>query len=206
MSKKLLLLAEFLGIFVFAPLLFYFELLPVPKLAFLVVVAGIILYLLIKDRVFNKSDLWKSGSLKPFLKTLVFRFLMVAGFLTVITFLFFPGSLFDLPREKPGFWLALMVFYPLFSAFPQELIYRGYFFFRYKTLFPSKTLLITASVLSFAFLHIIYYNMIAVLLTLFGGYLFTHTYTRTNSLILAGAEHSLYGCLVFTIGLGKFFY
>jgi hypothetical protein len=44
------------------------------------------------------------------------------------------------------------------------------------------------------------------LLTLIGGWFFAETYARTRSMRLVWLEHALYGCLVFTIGLGDYFY
>ncbi|WP_234730087.1 hypothetical protein [Acidocella facilis] len=43
-------------------------------------------------------------------------------------------------------------------------------------------------------------------LTLAGGWLFARSYAATRSLTFSGVEHALYGCLVFTIGLGQYFY
>ncbi|MHB1155946.1 MAG: hypothetical protein ACYC26_03800 [Phycisphaerales bacterium] len=37
-------------------------------------------------------------------------------------------------------------------------------------------------------------------------WMFTRTYQRTGSLLLAGIEHALYGDLLFTIGLGHYLY
>jgi hypothetical protein len=43
-------------------------------------------------------------------------------------------------------------------------------------------------------------------MTTAGGLLFARDYARHRSLSLTCLEHSLYGCLIFTIGLGRFFY
>jgi membrane protease YdiL (CAAX protease family) len=43
-------------------------------------------------------------------------------------------------------------------------------------------------------------------MTLVGGLLFAHTYWKTRSLLVSAIEHALYGCLLYTIGLGRFFY
>jgi membrane protease YdiL (CAAX protease family) len=109
-------------------------------------------------------------------------------------------------RPRPGFWALVMVLYPLFSAYPQELVYRAFFFHRYRLLFRTPRQMIWASSLAFAFLHIIFQNPIGVILTIPGGYLLSLTYQRTNSLVLTGIEHALYGNLVFTVGLGLYFY
>ncbi|WP_423804206.1 hypothetical protein [Nitrosomonas nitrosa] len=46
----------------------------------------------------------------------------------------------------------------------------------------------------------------SVTFTFVGGIMFAYTYHRHRSLLLASIEHALYGCFVFTIGLGWFFY
>jgi hypothetical protein len=39
-----------------------------------------------------------------------------------------------------------------------------------------------------------------------GGVFFARTYTARPSLALVVAEHALYGCFLFTLGLGHYFY
>lgn len=58
----------------------------------------------------------------------------------------------------------------------------------------------------FSFGHIIYYHPFSLLATLVGGYLFAYTYWKSRSLLAASMEHALYGCFLYTIGLGRFFY
>ena len=36
--------------------------------------------------------------------------------------------------------------------------------------------------------------------------LFAVTYHQTQSLLMTSVEHSLYGCLIFTVGLGPYFF
>ncbi|NIR70804.1 MAG: hypothetical protein GWN62_33160 [Aliifodinibius sp.] len=62
------------------------------------------------------------------------------------------------------------------------------------------------SALVFSFLHMVYGNWIAIGLSFGGGILFGLTYKRTQSLFWVTAEHVLYGWLVFTLGLGNYFY
>jgi membrane protease YdiL (CAAX protease family) len=66
--------------------------------------------------------------------------------------------------------------------------------------------MILASAVAFAFVHIIFRNPIAVSFTLVGGLLFAWRYQQTDSLFTSSLEHALYGCLMFTIGLGDYFY
>lgn len=47
---------------------------------------------------------------------------------------------------------------------------------------------------------------LSLLLTIPGGYLLSATYSKTKSLLVTGIEHAIYGNLVFTVGLGFYFY
>ena len=66
--------------------------------------------------------------------------------------------------------------------------------------------LLIASAAAFGFLHVIFRNSLAVSLTFFGGVLFAWRYMETGSLFTSSLEHALYGCWLFTVGLGQYFY
>jgi uncharacterized protein len=135
----------------------------------------------------------------------ILRFAICGTALTVATWLLLPHLFLSLPREHPVFWLVIMVLYPVLSVWPQEVIYRRFLFHRYARVF-GKTGVVLASALAFGFAHVIFLNPVAVTLTTAGGAMFAWNYARERSLYLACLEHTLYGCLVFTIGLGQFFY
>ena len=134
------------------------------------------------------------------------RFLVLAPLITAATWLAFPNLFLGLPRQRPLFWAAIMVLYPLLSVWPQEMLYRSLLFHRFRALFRSDSALILASAISFGFAHVIFLNWIAVAMTALGGLLFARDYARHRSLSLTCLEHSIYGCLIFTVGLGRFFY
>lgn len=124
--------------------------------------------------------------------------------LTLLVALLLPERFLDFPRANTGLWLAVMVGYPLLSVVPQEIVYRSFFFHRYEALFGGATVYVSAA--AFGLAHLLFWNWIAVALTLIGGVLFSWTYERTRSLRLVSLEHALYGQAVFTVGLGEFFY
>ena len=71
---------------------------------------------------------------------------------------------------------------------------------------PNRWVLIAANALAFGFGHILFRNWIAIGGTLAGGALFAWRYERTRSFWAVWAEHTLWGWLVFTVGLGVFFF
>jgi Type II CAAX prenyl endopeptidase Rce1-like len=98
-----------------------------------------------------------------------------------------------------------MLLYPVLLVYPQGLIYRAFFFERYRLL-PHPEVLIVMSAVAFSFAHIIFRNPIAVSFTLVGGILFPWRHAHTGSLFTCAFEHALYGCWMSTIGLGEFSY
>ncbi|MCW8837739.1 MAG: CPBP family intramembrane metalloprotease [Thiovulaceae bacterium] len=113
--------------------------------------------------------------------------------------------MFELIQNQPYIYLAIIIFYPLFSVIPQELVFRQFFFFRYSLNFSEFTL-IWANALAFGFVHVAFGNILAVIFTILGGLMFASSYKKTSCLKLVIIEHSLYGVLIFTVGLGEFFY
>ena len=100
----------------------------------------------------------------------------------------------------------VVLFYPLLSVIPQEIIFRSFFFRRYEQLFNTPNKIILFSGLAFGWVHILLLNWVAVIFSAVGGIIFASTYNRTKSLALTCLEHALYGCFIFTIGLGFYFY
>jgi len=133
------------------------------------------------------------------------RFVPCALVLLLFTWLAIPDHLFNLPLKRPLVWVMVMLLYPLLSVPPQELIFRSFFLTRYATLFTPARLRM-ASALAFGWAHLVLLNWVAVIFSAIGGYLFAHTYEKTRSLASACFEHALYGCYLFTLGLGFYFY
>ena len=140
------------------------------------------------------------------LSFVLLRFVVLSVPLAVLTALWLPEGFLDLPRQRPLLWAAIMLLYPLLSVWPQEMLYRAFLFARYDALFGGERGCIVASAAAFGFAHIIFVNWVAVAMTVIGGALFARDYARHRSLRLVCVEHALFGCLIFTIGLGRFFY
>jgi membrane protease YdiL (CAAX protease family) len=51
--------------------------------------------------------------------------------------------------------------------------------------------------------HLFFKNTLVIVLTFLGGILFAITYHKTNSTLLVSIEHAIYGCWLFTVGMGS---
>src|SRR5262249_5824088 len=188
------------------PLAFRFGLVPLPPIPALWLIATYCLFRLLNDKAFDRRLLWNPNPLPTAAPVILAMF--AGGALLVGAGVYFlaPHLLFNFVRRAPVFWAIVMVFYPVLSVYPQGIIYRTFFFDRYRTFFPNPTARIVMSAVAFSFVHIIFRNPIAVGFTLIGGLIFAWRYAETGSLLTSSFEHALYGCWMFTIGLGDYFY
>ena len=197
---------EFISLFFGIPLLIYYDsLLQHPSLILLPILAGLILYFVLK-KDFNIHALVRFNVPRSIVWKNIGLVFLMGLFLFVFVYFYAPENLFNLPRENPQIYLMLILFYPLFSAYSQEVVYRTFLFTRYKTLFKSRKFLIAASGITFAFAHIVYYHPLSMLLTLFAGVYLAWVYKKTKSVLFTAILHSLLGIMVFTLGLGEYFW
>jgi membrane protease YdiL (CAAX protease family) len=196
--------SEIILVFLGLPLLYYFDYIPFHKSIPLLAVFLLFLFLLIRDKSFDRK-LFGLNGFKSW-KFLFIRFLIFALVSTLLVFIIDPENLFILPRKQLFLWGMIMIFYPIWSAYPQELIYRSWYFHRYRSLFKREWVFIFLNALLFSFSHIIFRNWLAIVMTFFGGLMFAYTYRRSNSLMTVFIEHLLYGNYIFTVGIGQYFY
>ncbi|MDD5088094.1 MAG: CPBP family intramembrane metalloprotease [bacterium] len=204
--RKLRLAIELFLLFALLPLLYVFDVLKLPVLLILGLFALVCYVILRRDRFFDRQQLWNREGLRRQGPVMLRQFALHAMLIAAGVFFLDRESLLALMRRSPALWALIMLLYPLVSVYPQELIYRAFFFHRYRELFPTRWSVIAASAIAFGFMHIVFENTLAVLLTLAGGWLFAQTYDRSRSLLAVSVQHALYGGFIFTIGLGWYFY
>ncbi|MEL6791943.1 MAG: CPBP family intramembrane glutamic endopeptidase [Pseudomonadota bacterium] len=199
------LIAEFAALFIGVPLIMVatFGLYPLfPVIIGLAVVACLLLHV---------TPGWRFSALLKGPVLGEWRLIAVYFALTLVTCLIFvfalvPERLLSFPRHNPGFWLIVITFYPILSAFPQEIIYRSLFFERYQSLFPNEWTAILANGALFGFGHLFYENWVTIAMTACGGAIMGWAYLRSRSVLLAWVLHALAGQIIFTVGLGVYFY
>lgn len=206
MLRLSLLALEFALIFLIVPLLIYFRRIPNFPIPYLLLAALLAFLVLRRDTTFDPSLFLRWGNAGAFLQSVLLRDAVLLLLLGLAVRFLAPELLFSFVKRSPGFWALIMLLYPLLSVYPQELLYRAFFFHRYQPLFGQGWVMLLASAFAFGFVHIIFRNNLAVSLCILGGFLFGLTYQQSGSLLLAFLDHAIFGNFLFTIGLGQFFY
>jgi hypothetical protein len=201
-----LLAIEFLLLFFAAPALFVLMRPRISPILLLWVATAYCLVIMLQNPKFDRTRLWDTAGLWQYAPAILGLFAVVTAIGVLLVLRYAPGMFLSFPRSNPLFWCLVMVLYPLLSVYPQTIMYRLFLFDRYRGLFGASWGLVLASAAAFAFVHIVFRNFLAVALTLPAGLLFAVRYWQTGSLAASWFEHALYGCAIFTIGLGRWFY
>lgn len=152
---------------------------------------------LFKQPKFNKSQLiGKEAVTLSNLRPILLRFALIAPIIAAFTYIYHKERLFTFVSEQTLVWFLVILLYPVLSVYPQELLYRLYFFTRYHPIFPQPWFMITINSLLFGYAHIVFHNWISISFTFIGGIMFAYTYHKHRSLLLTSIEHALYGMLV----------
>ncbi len=176
---------------------------PIPPLVLGAVVVAVLLR---RDPTVDRRDLLRPEALRPALPGILALWAVISVAAVSAVAVIDPERLFDLPREETALWAAVVIGYPFFSVYPQELLYRAFLLHRYAPVFGTGLGAAAAGAAAFGFAHLLFGNVLAVVATVVGGWLFTRRYQRTRSLLTVSVEHALYGVTIFTIGLGRLFY
>ncbi len=169
------------------------------------------LIFLLLDKSFKNRKLWGWSRFRGDFKRIITRFVWLASAILVLTWLLarfttiMPMERFlFLPTHVPWLMLTITLLYPWFSAYPQEITHRAFFFHRYRTIIGEGRLAFVLNVVTFSWLHVTMWNWVAIIMTIPAGILFAQTYRKSDSALAAGFEHAIYGIWVFFVGLGYF--
>jgi uncharacterized protein len=114
------------------------------------------------------------------------------------------NSLLPMVHQRPGLFLMVSLIYP-FSVVAQEFLFRGFFFWRYASLLPQRTLL-WINIAAFGWLHIVYGYWVSVMLAVLAGTLLAVLYLHYRTLWGIMFIHALLGLSLFAGGLGHYFF
>ncbi|MFN7021706.1 MAG: CPBP family intramembrane glutamic endopeptidase [Phycisphaerales bacterium] len=197
---------ELVTLFLAAPMALAFFV-PVRLVIPSILLFGVVcLFVLLRDPTFNRRELWNTVVLKARLPGMILRVSLAAAVMLLALRLIAPDRLFALPLERTGLWTIIMLGYPLASAYPQELAFRTFFRHRYRPLFHGDISYLAVNATLFGLAHLVMRNPLAVIASALGGLVLAWSFERGRSTAAVWIEHAAYGCLIFTIGWGPWFY
>ena len=200
--SKTYLLGELTILFVLIPCILYFDIPGFIKAGFVLMGIAYVIRTVIINQLISRRSFY-TLPLKSYWKVIVIRFMLLIIFSTILMYSSDSEKLFIVIKTNPLLWLMVSIMYSVVSVYPQEFLYRSFFFSRYGLLFKNPYLLIAVNALLFSFAHILFKNPIVLIITLIGGLIFAITFFRTKSLLLTSIEHALYGSWLFTVGMGE---
>ena len=208
-ARRVWLAVEMLLLYVGAPILVYVLVREhrVPLFQILPVVFAVFVVVLTLDRGFSWREALSRGVSPRAVGSILAIFCLTAPVLALFAWYDNPGGFLRFPRYAQSTWIMVMLLYPLLSVTAQEIMFRLFFHHRYRALFgaDSQGAIVLNAVL-FAFAHIAFQNVTTLVISFFGSLLFAWRYENTRSYWAVVLEHSLYGNLLFTLGLGRYFY
>ena len=200
MNSKKSLFIEFLALFICIPIGLAL-LIPIwIKISVVVIGFGYLLYVL-KGLGLLKFQIKPMIPLTSFWKRVGITFMLIAIVTSLYVWFVKPEALFYIPLNKPLLFVTILFVYSVFSVWPQELMYRTFFFERYKALFQNRKLLVFVNAFVFSLAHLFFKNTLVLVLTFVGGVLFGLTFLKFKSTTLVSIEHALYGNWLFTVGM-----
>lgn len=192
---------EFLFIFLALPLIIFFwdsTIIVFVTLYLVFILSVVILYF---DKTFLLVSLKKKIDWM-FVTIFALSFICL-GFIYVL--LIDKNLLFSFPKTNFRLWLFVIIVYPFLSVIPQEIVYRVFFFQRYFPKNNNFNFLIILNMFVFSYGHLVFNNFHAILITAIVSPIFTFAYLK-KSFLTCVVLHSLGGQIIFTLGLGKYFY
>ncbi|MFH6770241.1 CPBP family intramembrane glutamic endopeptidase [Gaetbulibacter aquiaggeris] len=201
MKSSIFKLSEFFFIFILIPVSFAVPYSPWIKLGVGSTGFIYIIYVLLKV---EKEPFKATPHLdwKLFWKQTLVKLLIIISLTTLFVWITNKEAFFNVLLNKPILWGVVLLIYSIFSVYPQELVYRTFFFKRYELLFTNTNQLIFVNAIVFSLGHIFFKNTLVIILTFLGGLLFAFTFKKTKSTVLVSIEHAIYGCWLFTVGMG----
>lgn len=208
-KRRAWLAVELLALYVAAPVVLYslIHQYRIPLFKLMLPLSVLFILLLTLQHTFSWRETLRTGISRRDAAGIAAVFIVAAPLLAAYAWMTGQQRFLMLPRTAPYIWAMVMVLYPLISVTAQELIYRVFFFHRYRPLFvhDGQAVIMLNAVL-FSFGHIIFGTLPSLVISFFGGLLFAWRYEHTRSFWAVVIEHALYGNLIFSLGLGRHFY
>lgn len=167
------------------------------------ILISLIIYLIHRNNsIFKESFQSPNVSVVQYYKKTFPFLLLLVGFILLTAWIFVPDTFLRAPPDISS--LFLLFAYPLFSVIPQEIIFRSFFFSRYRPYFKHDISFVFLNSFLFSFAHIMFNNIFILFVTFVGSLFLCYVYLRTKSIWIVVLEHSLYGLVLLFSGYYKY--
>ncbi len=201
-NKKIKQFLELLILFVGMPALLLVPIHSGIKVVIILVAVAYAIHISLKHKIVKRKELYSIPKRTNW-KIIAMRTSVPIGLTVAFMYFYHPDDIFIVARKNVGMLIGISLFYSIFSVYPQEFLYRSFFYARYETLFTHKSMMILTNAILFSFAHIVFLNTLVLVLTFVGGIVFSLTYIRTKSVMFTSIEHAIYGCWLFAVGMGE---
>ena len=201
-DQKLCLIFELIVLFVLTPagvykLLYGFH---IPLFMILPPVFLFFIVFLIIDRNFSWQETFGRGIRRRDIANVLAFFAIGGPAIVLFAYYNVPTRFLQFPEDGQPAWAMVMFLYPLISVTTQEIMFRVYFFQRYRPLFVGdREGAIVLNAALFAFSHIVFQHVTTLVIAFLGGLLLAWRYQTSRSYWVVVLEHTLYGNLIFTV-------
>jgi uncharacterized protein len=127
-DRKILLVSELAVVFLAMPLLINRRVLPNWPIPFLLLVTLGAFLILRQEPAFDGAILIRFRGVMNRIRPLLLRDGALIAVLGVAVWRMTPELLFSFVKTNPMLWAVVMVLYPVLSVYPQEFLFRAYFF------------------------------------------------------------------------------
>lgn len=174
---------------------------PAPiKVALAVACFAYSIFVVMRDKPIKRQVLWSLHTL-DFWRNLMVRILVIFVGAYVLMYFYKPDTIFVIFKDLRLFFIIVFI-YSFLSVTAQEFAYRTFFFHRYRDLFNNSAIFLIVNAFLFSLAHIMFENVVVLMMTFVGGLLFAYTYDKTKSLLVVSIEHAIYGLWLFILGIG----
>jgi len=144
---------ELILLFVLLPISFLLPY-PAPIKAGFTIIGFIYILVRLKRSNLLKLRFPDTSYFKPFWKETLIKLLIIVIVTSLYVFWVAPDKLFFVLIKRPDLWAIILLVYSFLSVWPQEIIYRTFFYDRYEHLIKNKWLFIFINAVLFSLAHI----------------------------------------------------
>ncbi len=182
-------------IYLLIPIILYFNAFLFEIKFYILTVVGILIYFLLRFNRINNNQLGitKVNAIKSIKRNIIFSTIFVICIIIL--------KIFNLDKFNPDETLLFYFFYIFISCPIQEFLYRGVFGYFEDKIFSNKYIIIILSSLFYSFVHIIYKDVLTLVLTFIVGIIWYYIYKKDNNLIGVSISHSILGILTILLGI-----